>query len=153
VIGTSDDFNFEMRQDIGEPVRKKWPLIGAVCKQLLEKWKQTFHRGQQRDAAIAVLNDGGMNDGMEQQTYRIYEYMALLALDLFARIVRSRAANRLKRPGDLTATRLAKASLRSSQYRPSNRPLIVKAALCLGDDPAFLFELRLIDLAAREALL
>jgi hypothetical protein len=35
----------------------------------------------------------------------------------------------------------------------SNRPLIVKAALRLGDDPAFLFELRLVDLAAREALL
>jgi hypothetical protein len=64
-----------------------------------------------------------------------------------------RMPNRLKRPGDLTATRLAKASLRSSQYRPSNRPLIVKAALRLGDDPAFLFELRLVDLAAREALL
>jgi hypothetical protein len=39
------------------------------------------------------------------------------------------------------------------QYRPSNRLLIVKAALRLGDDPAFLFELRLVDLAAREALL
>jgi hypothetical protein len=90
VVGASDDFNFEMRQVIGEPVRKKWPLIGAVCKQLLEEWKQTFHRGQQRDAAIAVLNAGGMNDGMEQQTYRIYEYMALLALDLFARIIAMR---------------------------------------------------------------
>ena len=90
MIGTSDDFHFEMRQDIGEPVRKKGALIGAVCKQLLEEWKQTFHRGQQRDAAIAVLNAGGMNDGMEQQTYRIYEYMALLALDLFARIIAMR---------------------------------------------------------------
>jgi hypothetical protein len=27
---------------------------------------------------------------MEQQTYRIYEYMALLALDLFARIIAMR---------------------------------------------------------------
>ena len=90
MIGTSDDFNFETRQDIGEPVRKKWPLIGAVGKQLLKEWKQTFHRSQQRDAAVAVLNASGMNDGMEQQTQRIYQNMALLAFDLFACIIAMR---------------------------------------------------------------
>jgi hypothetical protein len=47
VIRTFDDFGFETRQDFGERVRKKKPLIGAVGKQLLEEWKQTFHRGQQ----------------------------------------------------------------------------------------------------------
>src|SRR5712671_6015254 len=31
-----------------------------------------------------------MHDGMEQQTQRIYQYMALLALDLFARIIAMR---------------------------------------------------------------
>jgi hypothetical protein len=31
-----------------------------------------------------------MNDGMEQQAQRIYENMALLALDLFARIIAMR---------------------------------------------------------------
>jgi hypothetical protein len=31
-----------------------------------------------------------MHDGMEQQTQRIYQYMALLALDLLARIVAMR---------------------------------------------------------------
>ena len=44
-------------------------------------------------------------------------------------------------------------SARSNQYRSSNRPLIAKAALRLGDDPALLFELCLVDLPAREALL
>jgi len=90
MIGTFDDFGFETRQDFGEDVSKKRPLIGAVGKQLLKEWKQTFHRGQQRDAAIAILNAGGMNDGMEQQAQRIYENMALLALDLFARIIAMR---------------------------------------------------------------
>jgi hypothetical protein len=90
VIGTFDDFGFETRQDFGERVRKKQPLIGAVGKQLLDEWKQTFHRGKQRDAAIAILNAGGMNDGMKQQTHRVYENMALLALDLFARIIAMR---------------------------------------------------------------
>ena len=90
MIGTFDDFGFETRQNFGEPVCKKRPLIGGVGKQLLEEWKQTFHRRQQQDAAIAVLNAGGMNDGMEQQTQRIYQNMALLALDLLARIIAMR---------------------------------------------------------------
>jgi len=90
VIGTFDDFGFEMGQDFGERIRKKRPLIGTVGKQLLEEWKQTFHRRQQRDAAIAVLNAGGMNDGVEQQAQRIYQNMALLALDLLARIIAMR---------------------------------------------------------------
>ena len=75
-----------MRQDFGERVCKKRPLIGAVGEQLLKEWKKTFHRGQQIDAAVAILNAGGMNDGMEQQAQRIYENMALLALDQFAGI-------------------------------------------------------------------
>jgi hypothetical protein len=90
VIGTFDDFGFEMGQDFGERICKKRPLIGTVGKQLLEEWKQTFHRRQQRDAAIAVLNAGGMNDGVEQQAQRIYQNMALLALDLLARIIAMR---------------------------------------------------------------
>ena len=90
MIGTFDDFGFEARQDFGERLGKKRPLIGGVGNQLFEEWKQTFHRGQQRDAAVAVLNAGGMNDGLEQQAQRIYENMALLALDLFARIIAMR---------------------------------------------------------------
>jgi hypothetical protein len=31
-----------------------------------------------------------MHDGMEQQTQRIYEYVALLALDLLARVIAMR---------------------------------------------------------------
>ena len=65
-IGTFNDFGFEVRQDFGERVCKKRPLIGAVGEQLLKEWKKTFHRGQQIDAAVAILNAGRMNDGMEQ---------------------------------------------------------------------------------------
>lgn len=90
MIGSFDDFGFETRQDFGERVGKSRPLIGAVGEQLLEEWKPTSYRGQQIDAAIAILNAGGMNEGMDQQTQRIYENMALLALDLFARIIAMR---------------------------------------------------------------
>ena len=88
--GSFDDFGFETRQDFGEHVSENRPLIGAVGKQLYEEWKLTEQRRQQQDAAIAVLNAGAMHDGMEQQTQRIYQYMALLALDLFARIIAMR---------------------------------------------------------------
>ena len=37
-------------------------------------------------AAIAILNAGGINDGVQQQTQRVDENMPLLALDQFARI-------------------------------------------------------------------
>jgi hypothetical protein len=66
VIGSSDDFGFEVRQGFGERVRKNRALIGAVGKQLLEEWKLTEQRGQQQDAAIAILDAGGMHDGVQQ---------------------------------------------------------------------------------------
>ena len=59
-------------------------MIGAVGKQLLKEWKLAEQRGEQQEAAIAILNVGGMDDGVEQQTERIDENMPLLALDQLA---------------------------------------------------------------------
>ena len=86
MIGSFDDFGFETGQNPGERVAKNRPLIGAVGKQLVEEWKPTEQRRQQCDATIAILNAGGMNDGVQQQTQRIDENMPLLALDQFAGI-------------------------------------------------------------------
>ena len=86
LIGSFDDFGFETGQNLGECVAKNRPLIGAVGEQLLEEWKLTKQRRQQCDAAVAILNARGMNDGMQQQTQRIDENMPLLALDQLARI-------------------------------------------------------------------
>jgi hypothetical protein len=61
-------------------------LIGAVGKQLLKERKLIEQRCQQQQAAIAILNVGGMDDGVEQQTERIDENMPLLALDQLAGI-------------------------------------------------------------------
>ena len=49
---------------------------------------------KEQDAAVAVLDIGGMNDGMEQQTQRIYEKVALLAFDLLACIITMRIDTR-----------------------------------------------------------
>ena len=86
LIGSPDDFGFETRQGSGERVRKNRALIGAIGKQLLEEWKLTEQRGQQQNAAIAILDAGGMHDGVQQETQRIDENMPLLTLDQLARI-------------------------------------------------------------------
>ena len=79
-------FGLETAKDFGEPVGKNWTLIGAVGKQLLEEWKLAKQRGEQQQAAIAVLNVGGMDDGVQQQTECIDQNMPLLALDQLAGI-------------------------------------------------------------------
>ena len=42
---------------------------------------------EQQDSAVAILDVGGMDDGVKQQAQSVYEYMALLALDLLAGVV------------------------------------------------------------------
>ena len=42
------------------------------------------------DAAVAILDIGGMNDGVQQQTQRVHQNVALLGLDFLARIITRR---------------------------------------------------------------
>ena len=42
MLGSFDYFGLETRQDLGERVRKKEPLIGAVGKQLLEDGNRPY---------------------------------------------------------------------------------------------------------------
>ena len=90
MIGALDDFSFELRQDFRERLLEFRPLIAAVGKQLFQERIHPEQRGKKQDAAVAVLDVGGMNDRVQQQTQRIYENMALLALDLLARIIAMR---------------------------------------------------------------
>ena len=79
-----------MGQDFRECLLEMRPLIGGVGKELLQERIHSEQGGKQQDAAVTILDIGGMNDGMEQQTQRVYENMALLALDLLARIIAMR---------------------------------------------------------------
>src|SRR5208337_3986389 len=72
--------------DFGERIGEDRPMIGAVGEQLFEIREPPKQRGQQQNAAVAVLNSGGMNDGLHQQPLCVDERMTLLALDLLSRI-------------------------------------------------------------------
>ena len=90
LIGAFDDFGFEVRQHPCQVLVELRALIGRIGKQLLQERMQPEHRGEQHDAAVAVLDVGGMDDGMQQQTQRVYENVALLAFDFLARIIAMR---------------------------------------------------------------
>ena len=90
MIGALDDFRIDLRQDFRKRLLEFWPLITAVGKQPFQERIHPEQSGKKQDAAVAVLDIGGMNDRVQQQAQRIYENMALLALDLFARIIAMR---------------------------------------------------------------
>ena len=90
MIGALDDFSFEVWQDASQTFVESRPLIGRVGKELPQEWMHPKHGGKQDDAAIPVLDVGAVNNRVEQQTQRIYENVALLALDFLARIIAMR---------------------------------------------------------------
>ena len=66
-------------------------LIARVCKDAQNERKQGSRTLVEHvSCAIAILNTGGMNGGAQQKSERIYEKMALLALDLLSRVVAMR---------------------------------------------------------------
>ena len=65
--------------------------IARVCKDAQNERKQGSRTLVEHvSRAIAILDIGGMNGGAQQEAERIYEKMALLALDLLSRVVSMR---------------------------------------------------------------
>jgi len=85
-----DDLDLEMRQEFGERSHEFTSPITGIGKELLQERVHSEQSAKQQDAAVAVLDVRSMNLGMQQQTQRVYQDMALLALDLLARIVAMR---------------------------------------------------------------
>ena len=83
-------FSFDFGHDFRERLLEFWPLIAAIGKELLQEGIHPKQDREQHDAAVAILDIGAMNDRVEQQTQRVYENVALLALDLLARIIAMR---------------------------------------------------------------
>jgi hypothetical protein len=90
VIRTLDDFSFDVGQNFCERLLESRPLIAAVGEQLRQERILPEQSGKKQDAAVTILDIGGVNNRVEQQAQRIYEKVALLALDLLARIIAMR---------------------------------------------------------------
>ena len=84
MVGAFDDFDVELGQDFANGLVEERALVGAVGEQLLQKRKQAKERGQQKNSSVAILNIGGMHDGMQQQSLGVDENVSLLALDQLA---------------------------------------------------------------------
>src|SRR5262245_44105408 len=78
LIGPLDDLRSQATQGCLERVVELPSLIGRVGEQRLQQGIHPEQRRQQQDAAVAILDVGGMNDGVQQQAERIYQNVALL---------------------------------------------------------------------------
>ena len=85
-----DDLRLDGRQDVSKRLLELPSLIAGIGEERLQKGISAEQGGQQQDAAITILNVGGMNDGVQQKAQGIYENVALLALDLLASIIARR---------------------------------------------------------------
>ena len=94
-------------------------LIAPVGKQLLQERIHPEQSGKKQDTAVTILDIGGVNDGVEQQTQRIYKKVALLAFDPLARII----AMRIDTGPPLNLNRKALAFLRLASIRLMLRKL------------------------------
>ena len=71
--------------------RGAWPLIARVGEDAQDKREQCPRaRVENECRPVAILDIGRMNNGVQQKAERVYENVALLALDLFSRIVAMR---------------------------------------------------------------
>ena len=65
-------------------------MVAAIGVELEQEGVEAKHARHQEHAAVAVLDIGGMDDGVEQQALGIYQDVALPALDLLAAVIARR---------------------------------------------------------------
>ena len=69
-VGPLDDLHVDARQHFAQRLPEHRPLIAAIGVELAQEREQAEQRGHQQHAAVAILDVGGMNDGVQQQTLR-----------------------------------------------------------------------------------
>ena len=87
LIGSFDDFEVDLTDDFLERALELPALIAAVGVELEKERVEAEQSRHEQRAAVAILNVGGVHDGVHQQALRVDEDMAFLALDLLARII------------------------------------------------------------------
>ena len=94
LTGSLDDLDVEVRQNPFYRALELRPLVAAVGIELDQERIDAEQARHQQRAAVAVLDVGGVHDGVQQQALRIDENVPLLALDLLACIVARRIDRR-----------------------------------------------------------
>jgi len=94
LIGALDDLDVHALENSPQCALEACTLISAIGVEIEEKRIKAEQRGHQKHAAVAILDIGGMHDGVHQEALRVDENMPLLALDLLARIVAMRVDTR-----------------------------------------------------------
>jgi len=83
-VATFDDVNLKIWQYVGDAVAEHRTGIGTVGEQLSQEGELSEQGGQQQHTAIAVLNVGGGDQCVQQQTEFVDQNMSLLAFDQLA---------------------------------------------------------------------
>ena len=90
MIRALDDFDVHLGQYFLHGGAEHRALVAAVGVELQQERIHAEHGGHDEGAAVAVLDVGGVHDGVDQQALRVDENMPLLALDLLSRVVTRR---------------------------------------------------------------
>jgi hypothetical protein len=85
-VVTFDYLDRQGGHDAGDAVAEDRPRVGAVCEQLAKERELSEQGGQQQHAAVTILNIGGSDQRMQQQTELVDQYVTLLPLDQLAGI-------------------------------------------------------------------
>ena len=83
-VATFDHFDLQRGHDVCNAIQEDRPGIGAVCEQLAQERELSEQGGQQQHTAVAVLNVGGSDQGVQQQTELVDQNVTLLAVGQFA---------------------------------------------------------------------
>ena len=73
MIGTLDDFSFQMREHSCQSLVEFGSLIAPVGEELFQERKHPEQGRHDENAAITILNIGRMDDRMKQQAPRTYK--------------------------------------------------------------------------------
>ena len=89
LIGSFDDLQLPGTERFNGGSRDR-PLITAIGKDFLDERKQPAHDLEHEQAAIPILDAGGVNHDAHGQTQRVDQDMSLLSFDFLPRIVTRR---------------------------------------------------------------
>lgn len=87
MIRAFDDFDIHLRQYLLHGTTENRSLITAIGVEFQQEWIHAEHGCHHKHIAIAILNIGGMHDGVDEQAFGIYKNVPLLALDFLSRVV------------------------------------------------------------------